>query len=67
LSTAIGLLCFVIMPKSLETAKWLTEEERALGIARLKAQNAGTTTHVERINMRSIKEVRLHRAPSTIV
>jgi hypothetical protein len=52
----VAIIAFLWMPHSYERAKFLTTEEQALGIARIKTENAGTKVQVEQWSRRALKE-----------
>ena len=46
-TVAVGAACFFFLPNSPATAKFLTPEERAFLIGRLKSDNGGTSGKVD--------------------
>jgi sugar phosphate permease len=56
LSAGLAILAFPLMPKDVEHASYLTEEERALGVARIRSETAGTKKIIEATQTKLIKQ-----------
>lgn len=54
ISIIIGIVGFWFCPESIEKAKWLTEEEKALALARVKSENVATTEVVEGLEIKPL-------------
>lgn len=64
LTCVVGIGAYVFMTDRIETAKWLTPEEKDLANARIKSEQAGVTVVLDKVNKRSIFQGIL--APSTL-
>ncbi|EPS26321.1 hypothetical protein PDE_01257 [Penicillium oxalicum 114-2] len=51
ITIGIALVAFVTMTDRPETAKWLSQEEKDLAIARIKSERVGTTEILDRIDL----------------
>ena len=52
----MGIIGWVFITNSAETARWLTPEEKALHAFRIKSQNVGTTTTVDSVHRKTFKQ-----------
>ncbi|PNY29550.1 transporter [Tolypocladium capitatum] len=51
----LGVIAFVALPDRPETARWLSNEEKDVAIARLKSERIGTTELVDKFSWAKIK------------
>ncbi|GHJ89070.1 hypothetical protein NliqN6_5472 [Naganishia liquefaciens] len=65
ITTAIGIGAYFLMTDRPEVARWLSQEEKDLASTRIKAEHAGSTTVLDKMNTRAIKQGIL--APTTLV
>lgn len=54
ITIGIGILSFFTLTDRPETARWLTKEEKALAIARIKSENVGTKQVLDKIEPRKL-------------
>ena len=48
----IGFVCYFLLTKDIDSAKWLTQEEKLIANARLKSENPATTVVIEKARWR---------------
>lgn len=65
ITTAIGIGAYLLMTDRPEVAKWLSQEEKDLAASRIKAEHVGSTTVLDKMNGRAIKQGIF--APTTLV
>jgi sugar phosphate permease len=65
ITAGVGIICYFIMTDRPATAKWLTEEEKELAIARIKTESIGATVVLDKMNKKGIFQGIF--APSTII
>lgn len=54
ITIGLGLIGFLTLTDRPATAKWLTEEERSLAIARVKSERIGTTVVLDKIDKKKL-------------
>ncbi|KAJ9106061.1 hypothetical protein QFC20_004123 [Naganishia adeliensis] len=64
ITTIIGIASYCLMTDRIETAKWLSQEEKDLAVARIKREQVGATVVLDKLNTRAIKQGIL--APTTL-
>merc|ERR1712093_127219 len=55
ITCGLGIVAFFVLTDRPETARWLTPEEKAIAIARVKSEHVGTTELLDRIDTAKIK------------
>ncbi|TNY19420.1 putative MFS transporter [Rhodotorula diobovata] len=65
ITMAIGLVAWFVLPDRPDTCKWLSADERALAEARIKAENPGQTSTVDKLRKKAVLQGIF--APSTLV
>lgn len=65
ITTAIGIGAYLLMTDRPEVAKWLSQEEKDLAASRIKAEHVGSTTVLDKMSGRAIKQGIF--APTTLV
>ncbi|KAJ9093192.1 hypothetical protein QFC21_006509 [Naganishia friedmannii] len=65
ITTAIGLVSYLIMTDRPEKARWLSQDEKDLAASRIKAEHVGAVVVLDKMNARSIKQGIF--APTTLV
>jgi MFS family permease len=56
ITTIIGIAAYCLMTDRIETAKWLSQEEKDLAVARIKREQVGATVVLDKLNTRAIKQ-----------
>lgn len=65
ITSVIGIAAYLLMTDRPEVARWLSQEEKDLAASRIKAEHAGSTTVLDKMSGRAIKQGIL--APTTLV
>ncbi|KPV77718.1 uncharacterized protein RHOBADRAFT_31279 [Rhodotorula graminis WP1] len=56
ITMGIGLISWFVLPDRPETCKWLSADERALADARIKAENPGQTSTIDKLHRKSVMQ-----------
>ena len=56
ITVIIGIASYVLMTDRIETARWLSQEEKDLANARLKREQVGATVVLDKLNSRAVKQ-----------
>ncbi|KAL8292238.1 hypothetical protein RQP46_001704 [Phenoliferia psychrophenolica] len=54
LTMGVGIISWFLLSGSPETASWLTAEEKALAVARIKSENVGSTVVVDQMSRKAV-------------
>ncbi|KAI5476423.1 MFS transporter [Pseudohyphozyma bogoriensis] len=65
ITMGLGVLAFFVMSEGPASARWLTEEEKALAAARIKSENVGSTVVVDKMSNKAVLDGMF--SPTTIV
>jgi hypothetical protein len=56
ITTIIGIASYFLMTDRIETAKWLSQEEKDLANARIKREQVGATVVLDKLHSRAVKQ-----------